>query len=444
MMSSDRRIRASGDVVNRADIIISNVAALLPESVIERDAAVVVTDGVIVAVGAQASIAADWGAETASDGRGGVLSPGLLDAHTHLGLSFARALPEMKGHPVYDVFWPLETSLDPEMVAAFASASVAEGLLAGVTTVADHYFFADATVAAATELGIRAVIGQTILRHDGPHHSEDSLSAGIDFAQRHIGTPLIHSALTPHALDTVGDDWIVEIAAAARELDIPVHLHVAQSEREYDTILDASGRSPIAQLAELGVLDQRTVAAHCMYATPDDLDLLAKHHLVHPIYCPTVHAGLGKIMAAAELHRAGSIIGIGTDAAPNERFDVLAEARAASRHQAVLGESLTVDDTFTIATEHNAIALGLGEITGRIEVGYAADLVLWRTDAAVAAAIGDERRYVAAVAGPDVVDSVWVAGKRVVEGGELTSGDEQSITRKANQAREALFAKADL
>ena len=427
----------------RADTIITGVDVLLPAGSLLRAGAVAILDGAIVAVDSAAEVESAWTADSVVAGPG-VVSPGLIDAHTHLGLSFVRALPEMKGHPVYDVFWPLELCLDQDLVRSFARASVAESLLAGVTTTADHYFFADATVDAVTELGIRAVVGQTIIRSDGPHHSEQSLGDGIDFAERHRATPRVHPALTPHALDTVGDDWMVAVAGSAKAMNVPVHLHVAQSEREWDAIRARSGRSPIAQLDELGVLDQQTVAAHCMYADDDDHQILASKPLVHPIYCPTVHAHLGKVMAAAKLHRMGSPVGIGTDAAPNDRYDVLAEVRAASAHQAVLGESLPVDSVFAMATENNAAALGLGGLAGRIEPGFAADLVLWRTDRAVAGAAGDPRRLVASVGGPDLVDSVWVAGDRVVAGGKLLNADESEVAAKANEARATLFDRSGL
>ncbi len=435
---------------HHADEIIDDVTVLTPGGGSLSDAAVAIADGRIVAVGPSVEINARWAAPEVIDGRSGVLGPGLIDAHTHLALSLARALPSLNGHPVYDVFWPLERCLDEDLVHAFARASAAEALLAGVTTVADHYFFADASVAATTEVGLRSVVGQSVLRNDGPWHGEQSLGDAIDFAERHRTTSLVHPAIAPHALDTVGDEWIVAAAAAARAMDVPVHLHVAQSEREVEAVARRSGRTPIAQLTELGVLDQRTIAAHCMYATDDDLEILAAHPLVHPIYCPTVHAGLGKVLRASWLHERGVTIGLGTDAVPNERFDVLAEVRAAWSHQRVLASaeqresSLTLDDVLTVATESNAEALGLGAVIGRIEPGYAADVVLWRTDRAVAAGAGDARRFVAGVCGPDLVDTVWVNGRRVVMGSVLVSTSEQMVAHAANVARAELFRRADL
>ena len=312
-----------------ADTLIVNTTVLLPDGDVLLDGAVAVVDGVIEAVGPTTALDASFVGTTTIDGRLSILGPGLVDAHTHLALSYARALPPMDGHPVYDVFWPLEQSIDADLVFAFARVAAAEALLAGVTTVADHYFFAAATAAATTDVGLRSLIGQTILRLEGPQASARSLDDAVDFAQQHMSVPLVHPAIAPHGLDTVGDEWMVEAAGVAAAMRIPIHMHVAQSEREMDIVASRSGCSPISQLERLGVLDQRTIAAHCMYATDDDLEILASHPLVHPIYCPTVHAAFGKVMAASKLHELGSPIGLGTDAAPSERFDVLAEARAA-------------------------------------------------------------------------------------------------------------------
>ena len=115
-------------------------------------------------------------------------------------------------------------------------------------------------------------------------------------------------------------------------------------------------------------------------------------------------------------------------------------------HQAVLSgdrESLPLDTWLSIATEANAVALGLGDEVGRIEVGFAADFVMWRIDRAVAAGMGDARRFIAAIAGPDVVDGVWVAGRQVVRGGAIVSANEGEIVKAANDARSELFSRAN-
>lgn len=404
------------------------------------DASVVVADGSVKWVGPTSDAPAD---DDVVDGRHGILAPGLVDAHTHLGLSFARALGPIEGHPVYDLFWPLERSLDADLVEAFAAASAAEALLSGTTTVADHYFFADASVAATTSLGLRSVVGETIIVLDGPWAGVEAVERGVDFVERHRDTPLVHPLLAPHALDTVGDDAMRDVVAESVRLDVPIHLHVAQSQREVETVRAQSGTGSIERLADLGVFERRVIAAHCMYAEAAGLDLLVESPSVTAIYCPTVHAHLGRSLRAGWLRARGAQVGLGTDAVPMQRRDLIAEIRNASALQAVLeGDpgALPLATAFEMATQVNATAVGLGEVVGSIDVGRRADLVLHRIDRAMTSTWRDAASLVA-TSSPSTIDKVWVDGRLVVDEGQLALVDEASIATAAASARSELFAR---
>ncbi len=404
------------------------------------DASVVVANGEITWVG----LTRDAPAAESTEGVRGVLAPGLIDAHTHLGLSWARALGPIEGHPVYDLFWPLERSLTPDLVDAFAAVSAAEALLSGTTCVADHYFFAEASMAATTRLGIRSVVGETIVVTEAPHSGPESMPNALAVAERLVGIDLVHPVLAPHALDTVGDDVMREIVAEAERLDVPVHLHVAQSEREITTLMGRSGVGPVERLHDLGLFERRVIAAHCMYASTAGLSLLAAADTVTAIYCPTVHAHLGRTLRAAELRAAGGHVGLGSDAVPMQRRDLGSEVRAASALQAVLmedAEALPLAAAMDMATTVNAEAVGLGGVIGAIEVGFRADLVAHRTDRAVSAPFADPAALVA-MSGPDLVDKVWVDGRLVVADGELVRADQRAVAATANAARAELFERA--
>lgn len=422
-----------------ADLRIDAGWVLTPTGAL-RDASVVVDLGAITWVGPTTEAPNAHTIERTT----GVLAPGMVDAHTHLGLSFARALGPTSGHPVYDVFWPLEGALTPDLVEAFSAASAAESLLSGTTCVADHYFFAEASAAATTRLGLRSVLGETIVVTDAPHSGPRSLGRAIEVAERLAAIDLVHPALAPHALDTVGDDAMVDIVAESVRLDVPIHLHVSQSEREVATIAARTAASPVQRLADLGVFDRRVIAAHCMYATDADLHILAASPTTTAIYCPTVHAHLGRSLRAAEMIAAGGLVGIGTDAVPNERRDVNAEVRAASAHQAVLtsnGDALPRPDAWLLATQGSATAVGLGGVVGAIEVGRRADLVVHSIDGLPAAPFTDPLAL-AIMSGPDMIISVWVDGRQVVADGHLVGDDEQRIVARAAEARIELFERA--
>ncbi|MEZ5281361.1 MAG: amidohydrolase family protein [Acidimicrobiales bacterium] len=413
---------------------------ITPSGAIASSSVVFDVDGCITWVGPTGDAPS---AERVVDCTWGLVAPGLIDSHTHLGLSWAKALGPTQGHPVYDVFWPRESSLDHDLVRAFAASSAAEALLCGTTCVADHYFFADASVEATTSVGIRSVVGETMATRHVPHHGPQSVRRGIDFVERHSATPLVHPALTPHALDTMGAEALGEVAAEARRLGVIVHMHVAQSEREVALIRSEYGCGSVEKIAELGLLDQPLVAAHAMHASAAELELLASSEAVTTVYCPTVHAGLGRTLPAARLMRLGGRVALGTDAVPTQRRDIATEARVAAVAQQVLetdAGALSVAQAFQMASAAGANALGLATLVGSIEVGKQADLVAHRLDRAAVEPFTDPMAAWT-VSGADLVDSVWVDGRRVVEQGRLTMVDETDVAAAAQRARADLFAR---
>lgn len=366
-----------------------------------------------------------------------LLSPGAVNTHTHLGLVWARGLAHDDRHPVYELFWPVEGNLTPELVGVLARVAVAESLLSGVTTIADHYFFADATASACRELGARGALGQTVMTEYGPWASPTAVSDSLDFVRRHLEDDTIHPVVAPHAPDTVGEEALVELFGAARQLGVPVHLHLAQSQREIDTMADRCGKGPVRYLDDLGLLDQKVVAAHCMFATAPEFDIIAERSGVSPVYCPTVHALLSPVLPAAELLGRGINVALGSDATPNDRYDVWTEARTAVTNQAVLtGDpgALPPLEALAMATTGGATALGLDGEIGRLAPGMRADLVLWRTDSARMSPLGDPEALLVTAAGAREVHSVWVEGRRVVGDGVLLGAEEAEVAASGRAA----------
>jgi len=366
-----------------------------------------------------------------------LLSPGAVNAHTHLGLVWARGLAHDDRHPVYDLFWPIEGSLTPELVGRLARVAVAESLLSGVTTIADHYFFAEATAGACLEVGARGALGQTVMTEFGPWASPSAVAESLEFVRRHLHDETIHPVVAPHAPDTVGEDALVELFGAAAELGVPVHLHLAQSRREIDTMVERCGRGSVRYLNDLGLLDQTVVAAHCMFATGAEFDIIAEHPGVSPVYCPTVHALLSPVLPAADLLGRHINVALGSDATPNDRYDVWTEARTAVTGQAVLTGrpgALRPLEALDMATVRGASALGLEGEIARLAPGMKADLVLWRTDTARMTPLGDPAAMLVTAAGSREVHSVWVEGRRVVEAGVLLGAEEAEVAATGRAA----------
>jgi 5-methylthioadenosine/S-adenosylhomocysteine deaminase len=381
---------------------------------------------------------------------GAVVLPGCVNVHTHLGLTWARGLVIGDRHPVYDVFWPLERALDPEIVKDLSGAAVADSLLSGTTTVADHYFFTDSGVEACIELGLRSAAGLTVMTLDGPRLHDESSS--VAEAERFVDAwldrhPLVHPSVAPHAPDTCDDDTLRTLTELARDRGVPLHFHLAQTDQELRIIAERSGLSPIAHVDELGMLDGGpTLAAQCSRSSDADLARLADRPDTTAVYCPTVHAIDGVSLRAAELLAHGGNVGIGTDCAPNDSYSVLAEARNAVIAQGVLtgrGDAIAPVTALELATTRNAHALGLGDRLGRLAPGCLADIVVLEPRSATA---GFEEPQSAVVMGANArtVDRVYVNGALVVADGQLVSADEADVAERANRAARTLRERAGI
>lgn len=436
-----------------ADVVLTG-AMVLPMGGAEPipDGAIALSGDSIVAVGEAAAIPAQVDTANAEivEIPDGLVMPGCVNPHTHLGLTWARGLVIGDRHPIHDVFWPLERALDPDIVKDLSGAAVADSLLSGTTTVADHYFFTDAGVEACIELGLRSTAGLTVMTLDGPrlHDASTSVAEAERFVDAWIDRhPLVHPMVAPHAPDTCTDDDLRTLTELARDRGVPLHFHLAQTDLELRVIAGRSGLSPIAHVDQLGMLEGGpTLAAHCSRSSDDDLARLAGRSDTTAIYCPTVHAIDGVSLRAAELLAHGGNVGIGTDCAPNDSYSVLAEARTAVVAQAVLtgrGDAIAPATALELVTTRNAHAVGLGDRLGRLAPGYLADVVVFEHSSATA---GFEEPQTAVVMGANArsVDRVYVNGALVVLDGHLVAADEAAVAERARTAARVLRERAGL
>jgi 5-methylthioadenosine/S-adenosylhomocysteine deaminase len=408
----------------------------------------VIVDGVvavrgdrIVAVG-PASMAQQVSARTTLSAPDSLVTPGLIDAHTHLALSGARGATWRGGHPVYDVFWPLESRLTHEHVAAFAAIGAAESLLNGTTCVNDHYFFADAVAESVIALGLRAVVGECVMTTDGPWAGEGRFAVADAFTRRwHGAHPLISVAVAPHAPDTVDDNTLRALGELAAELDVPLHLHLSQTAREVTAMAARRGLTPIQHVMSLRLAATRILAAHCTYLADGDLELLADSAATTAVFCPTVHGLDGKVLPAADLLADGGRVAIGTDAAPNERRSVHHELSIASVLQGALtgrgASAFPPAQSWRAGTMAGASALGVD--AGELRVGALADIVVWRLDQPNVTPLPDPAVALVFAMGSGDVDRVMVGGSWRVIGGELVDVDVQRLRASAEQSVRAVL-----
>jgi 5-methylthioadenosine/S-adenosylhomocysteine deaminase len=294
-------------------------------------------------------------------------------------------------------------------------------LKGGITCFNDMYFFPEAAATAATQFGMRAVLGITALEFPTPYASDadDYLNKGLAVREAWRDHPLISFCLAPHAPYTVADSTFERILTLAEQLSLPIHCHIHETRHEIDEATTLHGCSPLARLHRLGLLGPGFIGVHGVHLSDGELELIAAtgSHIAH---CPTSNLKLASGFApVAQMHRHGINVGLGTDgAASNNRLDLFGEMRLAS----LLAKGITGDaaalparDVLRMATLNGAVALGLGNEIGSLTPGKAADLCAVDLGSLENSPCFDPISHLVHVAGRESVTHVWVAGKCCVE-----------------------------
>ena len=353
-----------------------------------------------------------------------ILIPGLVNLHTHAAMTLMRGLaddlPLMEWLQKH--IWPAEAAhVSPRFVLDGTRLACAEMLKGGITCFNDMYFFPEAAATAATEFGMRAVLGITALEFPTPYASDadDYLNKGLAVREEWRDHPLISFCLAPHAPYTVADSTFERILTLSEQLSLPVHCHIHETRHEIDEAAALHGHRPLARLHRLGLLGPGFIGVHAVHLSEDELELIATtgSHIAH---CPTSNLKLASGFApVAQMHRRGINVGLGTDgAASNNRLDLFGEMRLAS----LLAKGMTGDaaalparDILRMATLNGALALGLGSEIGSITAGKAADLCAVNLGSLENSPCFDPISHLVHVAGRESVTHVWVAGKCCVE-----------------------------
>jgi 5-methylthioadenosine/S-adenosylhomocysteine deaminase len=396
--------------------------------VVLADHAVAVRDGKIEALLPQAEAAARFPSYARVELAGHALIPGLVNAHTHAAMAlmrgFADDLPLMRW--LEEHIWPAEAKhVSPEFVRDGTLLACAEMLRGGVTCFNDMYFFPEAAIEAVQEAGMRASLGMIVIEFPSAYGSDpdDYLAKGLALRDRWREHPLIGFCLAPHAPYTVSDASFRKIASIAAEIDVPVHIHVHETAGEVERSVAEHGARPLARLARLGLLGPGLIAVHAVHLSDEEVALLARHG-ASVAHCPSSNLKLASGFApVAKMAAAGVNIALGSDsAASNNRLDLFMEMRlAALLAKAVAGDAAVLPAAAALraATLGGATALGLQDRIGTIVPGKAADLAAVRIAGLELEPCYDPVSHLVYAAGREHVSDVWVAGKRLLRGGEL-------------------------
>jgi len=342
--------------------------------------------------------------------------------------------------------WPVERSLTPDDCYIGALVGGAEALKGGTTCVVDHYFHMEQVARATTELGLRGVLGHTIMSRLGPITGKREFEEAVAFVHRWKGRhPLVTPWLAPHASDTVSPEWLDSIREIATGDGVGIHLHLAQSLQERAYIQEQHGVGCVEYLYDAGFLGEDVLAAHCIYIDEHEMDLLAESG-AHPLYCPMGHALSGRPQRAWELLQRGAGVLIGTDCVcTNNVMDIVGELRIAGASQKQLTgnrEAMPASKILEMVTVDAAEAIGMGDQLGVIEPGYLADLTVLDFEGlhtAPSYSLLDNIVY--CCNGRDVA-TVIVNGRVVVQDGELLTADETDLVHLVEERGRALMRRA--
>jgi len=371
------------------------------------------------------------------DARCMIAMPGLINTHTHLPMSLLRNYAD--DMPLMDWLerkvWPVESRLSEEDIYWGSMLSIAELIMSGTTCFNDMYEFADSVAQAAFDSGIRGFVANTLF--DRTRIADKGLSKTEDLFRKWSRTSegRVGVMVAPHAPYTCSDDYLVEAARAARELGTGLHIHLSESRAEVAQSLERNKRTPVRHLYELGVFEGRTLAAHCVHVTSEDMELLAQNN-VCVLNNPASNLKLGNGFAPVEaMMQNGICVSLGTDGAcSNNSQNMLEDMKLAALINKGVGENpqaLSADRVIKMATVSGANALGIGSVTGSLEEGKAADIILVDMKAANMQPVHNMASAIVYSAQAADVDTVIVNGKILMENRMLTTINLDYVKKKA-------------
>ena len=414
--------------------------------------AVAVCDGRIEAVSPVSEADTRFSGYQRVDLEDHVLIPGLVNAHTHAAMALMRGLaddlPLMRW--LEEHIWPAEGKhASPELVRDGTLLACAEMLRGGVTCFNDMYFFPEAALEAARAAGLRVALGLIVIEFPTAYASDaaDYLRKGLALRDRVGDDPRVSFCLAPHAPYTVSDATFRQVRTLAAELDLPVHVHLHETEDEIRRSLAEHGVRPIERLQRLGLLGPGLIAVHAVHLEKHEIDLLGAE-AASIAHCPSSNLKLGSGFAPVEaLRRAGANLCFGTDgAASNNRLDLMQEMRTAAllaKAVARDAEALPAHEALRAATLGGAQALGLERITGSIAPGKAADLVAVALRGPELAPCYDPVSHLVYAAGREHVTHVWVDGIAQLVDGRLESEAFSGLEKRVHLWQNALGKLAD-
>ncbi|MFV2061567.1 MAG: TRZ/ATZ family hydrolase [Gammaproteobacteria bacterium] len=412
-----------------------------------HDHSVVIKDGKIIDILATSDVNQTYSAKTEYQLPNHAITPGFINCHGHSPMTLLRGLAD--DLPLMDWLtnhiWPAESKwVSPDFVFTGSQIAIAEMLRSGTTCFTDMYFFPEQTALAVEQAGIRAMLGLILINFPSAYaqNEEDYLNKGLEMHDNLRHHSLIKTSFAPHAPYTVTDDGFKKLSMLADELDIPIQIHLHETEFEINESIKLHGNRPITRLEKLGLLSPRIMASHMTQLTDDDIKLAADNG-INVIHCPESNLKLASGYCPIQKLLDNNItVALGTDgAASNNDLDMLGEMQTAAllgKAVAQNAEAVSAEQILRSATIDGAKALGMEDSIGSIETSKSADLVAIDLNTIETQPLYKPLSQIIYSSTREQIKHVWVNGAHLLKDRELTTLDLSALLQSAKEWREKI------
>lgn len=381
------------------------------------------------------------------DGKNKLAMPGLINAHTHIGMSLLRNYADdLPLHEwLTEKIWPVEANLTGEDVYWGSLLSMVEMIQSGTTAFCDMYFFMDQVGKGLDEIGMRGVLTRGLIEEEGKNKEKLMDTKNLYENWNGKGNGRIKVMVAPHAPYTCSPKFLKEIMDLAKELNTGIHIHLSETQKELEDSLKQWGKSPIKHVYDLGLFEFPTVAAHCVHIDDEDINIL-KSNNVSPVNNPSSNLKLASGFAPIDnMLKKGIDVALGTDgSSSNNNLNMFEEIHLASIvNKAVNKDAVSVPAirALEMATINGAKALGWDREIGSIEIGKKADVILIDMDKPHLYPLHNVISALTySVQGSDV-DTVIVDGEILMENREMKTVDMEKIMYNAEKLAKDLIKR---
>jgi len=447
---------ASANAAEKVDLMITDATVLTmnSEKALYENGTVVINGNKIVAVGG-ASLAQQYTATKVMDVDGDIVMPGLINTHTHVSMTLFRSLADDVPDRLHRYIFPLENKLvSREMVRIGANLGNLEMVKGGVTTYSDMYYFEDEVAKTVDTIGMRAILGETVIKFPvaDAANAQEGIQYALNFIEEYKDHPRITPAFAPHAPYTNTTEVLQQVTKLAKQHNVPVLIHLAESDREDEKIAArAEGKSPVEYMHSIGSLDERLVAAHMINVSDSDIALVkqAGSGVAHNMSA-NIKSAKG-VSPALKMYDQDLRIGLGTDGPMSgntlstiDEFNQVAKVHKLVNKDRGAMPPLKVID---MATMGAARALHMEDKIGSLEVGKLADVIVIDTKAANMVPMYNPYSALVYSANAGNVRHTIVAGKIIMQDRDMLTVNEKEIIAEAQQftkkVRETVIASGE-